>query len=183
MRKLISSLCLVIMLSMSVLPMPAQQVTKEAALEKAILFLQKSEGLNSNARKVTRKAPQLVLANNRDEFYIFNDEANGGYVIVSGDERTTDVLGYSDNGHYDSKHVPCNMQAVLDGYAEQMSFLRTHPEYKIPDVKRAEETKVAPLLGETAWDQGWPYHNMCPTIDGQHCPTGCVATATACHYR
>ena len=115
MRKWISLLCLVIIFCISVLPMSAQQVTKEAALEKAITFLQKSESFNSNVKKAPRKAPQLVLANDRDEFFIFNDEANGGYVIVSGDERTPDVLGYSDNGHYDFKHVPCNMQAVLDG--------------------------------------------------------------------
>lgn len=175
----VSSLCLVIMLCMSVLPMSAQQVTKEAALAKAMAFLQKSESSYPNARKAPRKAPQLVLANNRDEFYVFNDEANGGYVIVSGDERTPDVLGYSDGGHYDSGRVPCNMQAVLDGYAEQIGYLRTHPEYKMPVVRRAGETKVAPLLGETTWNQFWPYNEMCPTIDGRHCPTGCVATATA----
>ena len=179
MNKLVSFLSLAIMLCISVLPMSAQSVTKEAALEKASTFLQKSENNTFNTRKAARKAPQLVLANNRDEFYIFNDEANGGYVIVSGDERTPDVLGYSDNGHYDSKHVPCNMQAVLDGYAEQVSYLRTHPEYKMPVLKRMNETKVAPLLGEIAWNQWWPYNEMCPTIDGQHCPTGCVATATA----
>ena len=76
------------------------------AMEKAIAFLQKSENFNSNMRKASRKTPQLVLANNCDEFYVFNDKANGGYVIVSGDERTPDVLGYSDDGHYDSRSVP-----------------------------------------------------------------------------
>ena len=176
---MVPSLCLVFMLYMSILPASAQQVSKEVALEKAIAFLQKFQSSNPNMRKAPHKAPQLALANNRDEFYIFNDEANGGYVIVSGDERTPDVLGYSDGGRYDSKNVPCNMQAVLDGYAEQVAYLRAHPEYKIPVSKRTDETKVAPLLGETAWDQWWPYNEMCPTIDGQHCPTGCVATATS----
>lgn len=179
MKNLISSLFLVVMLCMGVLSVSAQQVTKETALEKAISFLQKSESNTSNTRKAPRKAPKLVLANNRDEFYIFNDEANSGYVIVSGDERTPDILAYSDYGHYNSGSVPCNMQAVLDDYAEQISYLHAHPEYNIPAVRRTEETKVAPLLGETAWSQGWPYNNMCPTIDGKHCVTGCVATATA----
>ena len=45
--------------------------------------------------------------------------------------------------------------------------------------KAASQTIVAPLLGNTAWDQGWPYNTMCPTIDGQNCLTGCVATAMA----
>ena len=179
MKKLVSSLCVATMLYLAVLPMSAQRISKETALEKAMAFLQKSQGSNTNGRKTPRKKPQLVLANNHDEFFVFNDESNGGYVIVSGDERTPDVLAYSYNGHYNSGSVPCNMKAVLDDYAEQISYLRTHPEYKLPVVRRTEETKVAPLLGETAWYQSWPYNNMCPTIDGQHCVTGCVATATA----
>ena len=179
MNKLVSSLSMAMMLCISTLSTSAQQVTMEAAIEKAITFLQKSESNTSNTRKASRKTPQLVLVNNRDEFYIFNDEANSGYVIVSGDERTPDILAYSDYGHYNSGSVPCNMQAVLDDYAEQISYLHAHPEYNMPAVRRTEETKVSPLLGETAWSQGWPYNNMCPTIDGKHCVTGCVVTATA----
>ena len=66
MKNLISSLFLVVMLCMGVLSVSAQQVTKETALEKAISFLQKSESNTSNTRKAPRKAPKLVLANNRD---------------------------------------------------------------------------------------------------------------------
>ncbi len=162
----------------NIFTLPAQKVTLDAAKDKAISFLTRPNN-NSAIRKAPRKAPQLVLANDREEFFIFNDEANGGYVIVSGDERTPDVLAYSDNGHYNSNSVPCNMQMVLDGYAEQISYLNAHPEYKMPTPKKAEETIVAPLLGETAWSQYSPYNNMCPTINGEHCVTGCVATATA----
>ena len=172
------SLLLTVILLVCVLPMTAQQVTKEQALEKASAFFSKAK-TEANYRKTPRKAPQLQLAIDSKELYLFNDLANNGYVIISGDERTPEVLAYSDNGHFDTGNVPCNMQAVLDGYKEQISYLRTHPDYKMPVPKRTEETKVAPLLGETAWGQDWPYNEMCPTIDGQHCVTGCVATATA----
>ena len=179
MQKSICSIFTLLILWTSVSSLSAQKVTVNAAKEKATQFLNKPNKSDA-ARKAPHLAPKLVLANERDELFIFNDEANGGYVIVSGDERTPDVLAYSENGHYDSKHVPCNMQAVLDGYAEQIAYLRAHPAYKMPTTDtRIEEKKVAPLLGETSWSQDWPYNIMCPTIGGQHCLTGCVATATA----
>ena len=34
-----------------------------------------------------RKTPALAVAVSRNEFYVFNDEANGGFVIVSGEDR------------------------------------------------------------------------------------------------
>jgi surface protein len=164
--------------------MSARQVTKEAAMEKAIMFLHKSEVLNSNLRKSPRKAPQLVLANNRDEFYVFNDEANGGFIIVSGDERMPDVLSYSYDGYYDNERIPCNMQAWMEEYAGQVKFLRTHPEAKV--TRRAttqERESISPLL-TCKFNQGYPYNNKCPVVDGEHCVTGCVATAMAqiMHY-
>ena len=164
---------------MNIFTLSAQKVTIDAAKEKAFLFINQSEQSHSSLSKVKRKDPILVLANDRDEFYVFNDEANGGYVIVSGDERTPDILAYSNNGHYDSQHIPCNMQVVLDGYAEQLAYLRANPNYKLTLTLTNEEPRIEPLLGETEWSQGWPYNNMCPTIDGSHCVTGCVATATA----
>ncbi len=163
---------------MNVSTVYAQKVTLDEAKSKATAFFSKSIK-RSAARKISRKTPELVLANDCEEFYIFNDQANSGYVIVSGDERTPDVLAYSESGHYDSNTVPCNMQMVLNGYAEQIAYLNAHPEYKMPTGNNLESTKVDPLLGETAWGQGSPFNNMCPTIDGKHCVTGCVATATA----
>lgn len=173
MKKIWILICILYVLHLCSLPVCAQQISKEVAKEKALAFLSKSA-------KTRKASPELVLANDQNEFYIFNNESNGGYIIVSGDERTPDVLGYSDNGHYDSKHVPCNMQAVLDGYAKQIAYLRAHPDFRMSVPSKTRNEVVEPLLGETAWDQDWPYNNMCPMIvDGEHCLTGCVATATA----
>lgn len=45
-----------------------------------------------------------------------------------------------------------------------------------------EDSVVAPLLGNTKWDQGKPYYNFCPADPSNRnalCYTGCVATAFA----
>ena len=119
-----------------------------------------------------------MLANDRDEFYVFNDEANGGYVVVSGDERMPDVLGYSYTGHFDAETIPCNMRAWLEDYANQVVYLRSHPE--VPASRRApkERKEIRPLL-KCHFGQNKYYNEKCPIVDGEHCPTGCVATAMA----
>ena len=42
----------------------------------------------------------------------------------------------------------------------------------------AQRTDILPML-HTQWGQGSPYNLLCPSIAGQHCQTGCVATAMA----
>ena len=165
------------------LPLSAQYVTKEAAREKANAFLKRSVNSQSSTRKAPRKAPVLTLANNRDEFYVFNDQANGGYVVISGEERMPDVLAYSYDGHFDADNMPCNMRAWMEKYAAQVQYLRTHPEVPAARKTESERKNVSPLL--TCWfNQNYPYNNKCPEVDGEHCLTGCTATAMAqiMHY-
>ena len=153
----------------------AQQVASELAKQKALTFLTKSDKSSAN-RSAFIKTPRLVLANDRDEFYVFNDEANGGYVVVSGDERMPDVLGYSYTGHFDAEDIPCNMRAWLEEYANQVVYLKAHPEAPASRRSSTEREEISPLL-KCHYDQGKYYNDKCPIIDGEHCYTGCVATA------
>ena len=43
----------------------------------------------------------------------------------------------------------------------------------------ADNDSVAPLLGNINYDQGAPYNNKCPYLNGGRAVTGCVATAMA----
>lgn len=45
-------------------------------------------------------------------------------------------------------------------------------------VVHAQRMDITPML-HTQWGQGSPYNLLCPSIAGQHCQTGCVATAMA----
>ena len=183
MKKSISIIFVLFALLAGNLPLSAQYVTKEAAKEKANAFLKRSVNSQSAARKAPRKAPVLTLANNRDEFYVFNDQANGGYVVISGEERMPDVLAYSYDGHFDADNMPCNMRAWMEKYAEQVKYLRAHPEAKAAKKTASERKNVSPML--TCWfNQNYPYNNKCPEVNGEHCLTGCVATAMAqiMHY-
>ena len=183
MKKSISIIFVFFALLADNLPLSAQNVTIEAAREKANAFLKRSVNSQSSTRKAPRKAPMLTLANNRDEFYVFNDQANGGYVIISGEERMPDVLAYSFEDTIDPASIPCNMQAWFDDCAEQVRWLREHPEVAAERRKSPQRADIAPLL-TCKFNQGSPYNLKCPIVDGEHCVTGCVATAMAqiMHY-
>ena len=176
MKKSFRIACLLVFLT-SPLMLLAQQVSSELAKQKALTFLTKSDK-SSTKRSASNKTPRLVLANDRDEFYIFNDEANGGYVVVSGDERMPDILGYSYTGHFDAENIPCNMRAWLEDYANQVIYLRSHPEVQASRRSTTERKEISPLL-KCYFNQGKYYNDKCPIIEGEHCLTGCVATAMA----
>lgn len=181
--KKISITCILFALLTGNIHLSAQYVTKDAAREKADAFLKRSSNSQSAARKTLRKAPVLNLANNGDEFYVFNDQANGGYVVISGEERMPDVLAYSFQGYFDADNMPCNMRTWMERYAGQVKYLRAHPEMKASLKKSSERKNISPMLN--CWfNQGYPYNNKCPEVDGEHCLTGCVATAMAqiMHY-
>ena len=119
----------------------------------------------------------------RAVYYIFN--TSNGYVIVSGDDRAEEILGYGD-APLDFNTIPCNMKAWLDHYKEQIEYLQAHeglrvetPSMVAPSLRGAT---VAPLL-TALWDQEAPYWNQC-VINGYQCLTGCPATSAAMvfHY-
>jgi hypothetical protein len=117
MRKLILLLSVVV----SFVSVDARQINEQEAQMKAQQFFGMANQSYANRKTAPRKTPKLVLANNRKELYIFNDNANGGYVVISGDDRMPDVLAYSYDGVYDENNIPDNMKAWMDGYAEQIA--------------------------------------------------------------
>lgn len=120
-------------------------------------------------------------------FYVFNN-ANGGYVIMGGDETAKEVLGYSENGTFDADQLSPAIRWWLNQYQSQIS---TAIAAKRKDITansvstRAEEwPEVKPLLGGIEWDQVLPYNakildNSEKTDPIEHYSIGCVTTATA----
>ncbi|MBR3478554.1 MAG: C10 family peptidase [Bacteroidaceae bacterium] len=155
--------------------MNAQHVTEEQALQKAQAFLNQ-KATKGGRRGAPLKMKQLENVAQNDAFYIFNAEQNGGYVIVSGDERTDEILGYSTEGNIDPQRMPENMKAWLEGYEKQIVSIPANARRAPSNVPL--HPAVEPLI-TSKWDQDSPYNLQCPEIDGQHCPTGCVATAMA----
>ena len=118
----------------------------------------------------------------RAVYYIFN--TSNGYVIVSGDDRAEEILGYGD-AQIDINTIPCNMKAWLATYKVQIEYLQANEDLKVETPSMMAPSRIPsvdPLL-TALWDQEAPYWNMCK-INGYQCLTGCPATSAAMifHY-
>lgn len=52
-------------------------------------------------------------------FYIFNNP-DGGFVIIGGNEIAKELIGYSNEGCFDSDTIPTELQDMLNTYKEQI---------------------------------------------------------------
>lgn len=160
----------------------AQRVSEAQALQKAQAFLQgKSFSKTNKARSVMGKSQTTPF----DNFYIFNVENDEGYVIVSGDARTKEILGYSDRGHLNYDEMPCNLKSWLGYYEEAIKAIPADLKPSKAATRGAREA-VSPLLmkngREILWYQGPPFNDYCPASPedpNEKSVTGCVATAMA----
>ncbi len=124
--------------------------------------------------------------NGMSTMYVFNFD--GGYVIVSADDSSSPILGYSNEGNFAYETAPDGLRFMLN---ELSKGIATVVEQGLPAsndiVARWENLEtfgylsadkglsvVGPLI-TTRWDQGAPYNMFAPG----GCPTGCVATAMA----
>ena len=99
----------------------AEDVTAEHAREEAMSFLAQRSTSPNGPRRAPGVKPQLTLQGKVSGLYVFNVNTDDGYVIVSNDDRTLPVLGFSDTGSFDPDRMPENMKAWLQGYADEIA--------------------------------------------------------------
>ena len=113
-------------------------------------------------------------------YYIFNIKG-GGFVIVSGEDHATPVLGYSDKGQIDVVNMPDPLKGLLGGYKEDIEYLLTH-DIKVPTSfiqSFRDAVDIVPPMIKSSWGQLEPYYNMCPMLNGNHSKVGCAAVCMA----
>ena len=95
-------------------------VTEQQALQKAEQFL-KGKKIKSHAATRSEKKSGADFDN---AFYVFNVENNGGFVIISGDDRTPEILGYAESGSFVHDNLPPAMEALLNYYGYQIKQIQ-----------------------------------------------------------
>lgn len=131
------------------------------------------------AARGTADGEQLLLAAVADScYYIYNIGVDNGFVIVGGDDRMPNILGYADSGSYDASRVPAAVRFLLLGYEGELLTADTAMVATARARRMVTYARISPMLA-TSWDQGAPYNASCPTVGGTHAETGCVATAMA----
>ena len=138
---------------------------KQEALEIANRFFAKttqSSGLQkaSSTEKSIRLLYSKTTKNSSGEalLYVFSKNEDTGFVIVSGDDRAREVLGYSDTNSFDPQNIPDNMKDWLSFYEAEIQQLKSSNQstsgsafiQKVGNSASLENsfaTSVAPLLG------------------------------------
>ena len=126
---------------------------------------------------------RLAFTAEQERFYVFDRGGTyGGFVVVAGDDRLPQVLGYGDKGDFSASQLPPSVKYWLNEMSRQIAYLQSHDNVTAHrPAKRVEA--VGPLM-TTMWSQDWPYNIYCPTYttsqgETERAVTGCVATATA----
>ena len=166
----------------------AENVSPERAAAAAEAFFA-SVSTKSTAGQMTLVATfPDIPTKSRDEapaLYVF-ESPSGGFVIVSGDDVAVPVTGYSRTGRFPREDMPDNMRSLIAWHSSIIQYAREQGWEADPQAREewgrvaASSSSSDKVVLETAkWGQGTPYNDLCPTEDGQKCPTGCVATAMA----
>lgn len=156
----------------------AEQISVSQAASIAEKYL--GEAVNVGQNLGPAKMKGLQMSAESPEYYVFNSDSNKGFVIISGDDELTELVGYSNEGEFRSENAPENLRAWLDGYA---AFVRSVRDGESKPMRASvnNATPVVEPLVTTRWNQGEPYNLLCPydSSVGVTCPTGCAATSMA----
>lgn len=130
----------------------------------------------------SQSALRLAYTAENERFYVFDHGLNGGFVVVAGDDRLPQVLGYGNEGDFSSGSLPPAVQYWMDEMNRQIAYLQTHGN--VMAHKPAKRSAVVSPLLTTRWDQDAPYNDLCPTYTTPsggvlRAVTGCVATGVA----
>ena len=143
----------------------SEQQMRQAAIQ--VLNRAKARGASSGQLKER-------LATSKLRIYGYDD---GGFAVVTSDDRFDSVIGYSASSYTDS--IPCGLKWWIEAVDNNMKTLEA-PTYKRART-RASSSGAGPLL-TTIWGQDRPFNDNCTFTYGGHfyqCVTGCVATAMA----
>jgi len=164
----------------TVCSLQAAQVGEAAAREVATrFFMSQTPRLTARGGAASMR---LSYTAEQDRFYVYDRGNAGGFVVVAGDDRIPQVLGYSEVGDFSATAMPAAVKYWVEAMSSQIAYLQSHGN--VPAHQPARRVApVAPLL-KTQWSQEEPYNNYCPTYvsssgDTLRSVTGCVATAVA----
>lgn len=103
------------------------------------------------------------------------DEA--GFVVISNDDHTDAVLGYSAQAFRASGNP--EFQWWLNSITKVLAAERASGYPSARRIVKPDNQQTVDSLIVSRWGQDAPYFNLCPNHNGNHYPTGCQATAMA----
>lgn len=164
------TLLLVLTVFTNILLANAEPITQARALSIASKYI--------NNPKLSNDTPKTRSSqtNEQPAYYIFTNPNDKKFVIISGESKLNELVGYGDKMTENPNDQPPYFKLFLKEYERVVKEVRSKAATTTP--QRPIKRKVEPLL-TCKWSQYDPFNKYTPLSNGQHTPTGCVATATA----
>lgn len=162
----------------------ANPVDIDEAQGRAASFLNSLPSAQAKAKRASSSMMSLQQADaGFDHLYVFNNVENGGFVVVSADDKTDAVLAYSESGSYDAMQSNEALKAMLAGLNDEVAAVAASPFFTArnnTEYLEQDREPVYPLI-TTCWNQYDPYYHFCPTDpnSGTKSLVGCVAITLA----
>ena len=164
------TLLLVLTAFTNILIANAEPITQARALSIATKYINNPKLSNDTPKTRSSKA------NEQPAYYIFTNPNDKKFVIISGESKLNELVGYGDKMTENPNDQPPYFKLFLKEYERVVKEVRSKATATTP--QRPIKRKVEPLL-TCKWSQYDPFNKYTPLSNGQHTPTGCVATATA----
>ena len=122
------------------------QISESAARQVADRFL------SSNPARLTAQSGQtptrLVYTAEHERFYVFDRGVNGGFVVVAGDDRLPQVLGYGASGDFLGDNLPPALRYWMDKTKgpEAEDRVLTVPDAQMQNFMRVASTEGDNLI-------------------------------------
>ena len=110
-------------------------------------------------------------------YHLFVGKDEQRFVIVSGESRLNEVVGYGRLTTGNAASLPPQVHALLQQYTETVRQVRAGQALAATAPKNLRRY-VEPLI-DAQWGQSYPYNSKTPRVGGKPTYTGCVATAAA----
>ena len=171
----------------------AAPVNKDEAREIAKQFIKSRQAGKAQSLGVTNKVETALES---EELYVFNvGDTGGGFVIVSAEDQTIPVLGWSTEGTYEQGKVNPSVAFVIEDYKQQINSLRESSPLGgvlalasqqvgarggLAPAKLTAYDNIEPIV-PYKWDQIAPYNHQVPLDQktGKPSYTGCPAVSLA----
>ena len=173
-------------LGLTLLVNAAEVTPSKAAAVAKQMMMQKVDGFDDEVKDV-----KTVGYEGKASYYVVSFR-KGGWALISADDLSKPLLGYSTKGTFDTEEQPENMKYMLDIYSRQIRNNARlggsrHAEWEqasLPtgsDARRAPRraaTVVLPLI-EVNWNQTGAYATYVKEHTEDGVPVGCVAVGMA----
>lgn len=175
---------LILACTINLMAAQAYEVSQDRAKSVATaLMAQRVEGFNQPVASIK------TISYEGQKVYHIVQFFGGGWMIISADDFSAPLIGYSPDGVYQSENTPENERGMMELYCQQvirnarLLSVSQHSDWTqqqtgARSVTRGENGKVAPLI-KVNWNQSGSYKKYCPQDSKGQAIVGCVAVAMA----